>query len=309
MTFQDHNAPLEEPVRAILQTIAPGSTLFAIRPLGRSGVFTNRSYLVEANSPSGTQMCIVIRRYVTRNSPQRARVEFKTLELVQEHGIPVPEPLYLDEQGVLLDRPSIMTRHVPGRLIMPPLPPLPADPLQWACEMAKMLAKIHTIPCDATAKSFLPDANSNAVWFLRSGTVPNYMRARPEGTAVWQAIHDLLPAIQSVEPALVHLDYSPHNILWDGGWISAVLDWEDAGYGDPGIDVAYCYMHLFLSGMSGAADEFLRAYEVETERPVANLGFWGLAAATRPMSDPLRWMLVSKALSQFIENARQKAGY
>ena len=48
-----------------------------------------------------------------------------------------------------------------------------------------------------------------------------------------------------------------HNMLCNPGDITAVVNWEDSGYGDPGVDVAYCRMELFLEGMNDAADEFL----------------------------------------------------
>jgi len=127
---------------------------------------------------------------------------------------------------------------------------------------------------------------------------------------VWQTAHDLWPGILQVPAGLVHIDYWSGNILWDAGRIMAILDWEEAAYGDPGIDVAYCRMDMFLSGMGEAADEFLSAYETEVGRPVANLGFWELAAAARPMFSPEGWITESPAkerFSQFIADARRRA--
>jgi aminoglycoside phosphotransferase (APT) family kinase protein len=132
----------------------------------------------------------------------------------------------------------------------------------------------------------LLDANAEAAWFLRSGSVPDYMQAHPDGASVWQAAHRLWPDIDPVPPGLVHIDYWPGNILWDQGRITAVIDWEEAAYGDPGIDVAYCRMEMLLSGTGEVAGEFLKAYEAEMGRRVANLGFWELAAAARPMFSP-----------------------
>lgn len=93
-----------------------------------------------------------------------------------------------------------------------------------------------------------------------------------------------------VSPVLVHLDYWHGNILWHRGRISAVVDWDFAGYGDPAIDVAYFRMNMYLRGIKEAADVFLRAYEEGAGKVVKNLGSRELAAAAQPLPDPMLWI-------------------
>jgi aminoglycoside phosphotransferase (APT) family kinase protein len=157
---------------------------------------------------------------------------------------------------------------------------------------------------------FLLDANWEASWFLRSRTVPDYMRAHPRGPTVWAAARELLPALEEVEPTLVHIDYWPGNVLWAEGRIAAVVDWEEASCGDRGIDVAYCRMQMYLRGVSSSADEFLDAYERAAGKRVSNLGFWELAAAARPMHSPEGWIDASpekERFTQFIAGAMERA--
>jgi aminoglycoside phosphotransferase (APT) family kinase protein len=138
------------------------------------------------------------------------------------------------------------------------------------------------------------------------------MRAHPDGKAVWEMARDLWPGLRPVPPTLVHIDYWPGNILWHRGRIAAVVDWEEAAYGDPGIDVAYCRMEMVLSGVGHVADEFLRAYETARGRRVENLAFWELTAAARPMFSPEGWITESPArevFRHFIAGARRRAGY
>ena len=135
-----------------------------------------------------------------------------------------------------------------------------------------MLVQIHAVPCSATGQSFLLDADSEAAWFLRTGAPPEYVQAHPQGMAVWQTAHDHFPRLEKTRPALVHIDYRPGNVLWDENGISAVVDWEEAAYGDPAIDVAYCRMNMAIKGQTQAADEFLQTYERETGHQVANQG-------------------------------------
>ncbi|HEY5269284.1 MAG TPA: phosphotransferase family protein [Anaerolineales bacterium] len=303
-------APLsQEVVQDLLKEIAPGSNLltFSLLP----GSFSNSTHIVEARLVNGSDLKFVVRRYAVfgdYDRGEKARREFKTFEYLHQYGIPAPEPLYLDDTGTLLGTPGIVTRFVPGRLMLS----APADPLDWARELAVTLAKIHSIPCGAKVQSFLLDANAEATWFLKSDTAPGYMQTYPGGTEVWQFLHEAFPGIRTMPSGLVHIDYWSGNILWHENRISAVLDWEEAAYGDPVIDVAYARMNMILMGLTQSADDFLQIYESEMGCKVENIGFWELAAAVRPMIDPEEWKVTDtdgldkNIFHQFITEARKR---
>jgi aminoglycoside phosphotransferase (APT) family kinase protein len=299
---QKMDLPSLKSIEAVLQIISPGSIFQSMHTL--EGDFSNSTHLVEAQAADGAALRVVTRRYAIFGSYDRgekARREFRTLQLMYKVGVPVPEPLYLDDSGAVLGTPGIVTRFVPGRLLL--APPYPAD---WAQKLAKCLADIHSAPYDAGGIPFLLDANREALWFVQSGeTIPNYISAHPLGAAVWKAIIEQLPAMQKTPPAIVHIDYWAGNILWEAEQISAVVDWEEAAYGDPGIDVAYCRMDMILLGMQTAADEFLQVYEAEMGKPVSNLKLWQLAAAIRPMFNPEGWISESPAIERFTQFIEQ----
>ncbi len=307
---QGTDFPSEEAVRAVLAAVDPGWSLQTVLPL--AGSFSNHTHLIEARSASGELERLVIRRYAEAGGHQarKAQVEFRALALLQGHDIPAPQPLVLDGDGALLGSPGIVTSFVPGCQIM-----AADDPPAWAVvctNTARMLARIHAVPCDEQAQAFLLDANAEVVWFLKYGEPPGYMQAHPDGAMVWNAVHDLLPGIQFAPSTLVHIDYWCGNILWENGQMSAVVDWEEAAYGDPGYDVAYCRMEMYIEGLDAAADSFLRTYESARGQPVTNLGFWELAASVRTMTHletSLRTPVMHARFRQFIARARQRAGY
>ena len=302
------NSPSGEAIGALLDLLAPGSSFIAVHEL--PGSFSNYTHVVEAQDVDGSVFRLVLRRYAVFGSYDRgekAAREFRTYELVREHGIPAPQPLCLDRDGELLGIPGIVTSYVPGQLVLSP-----SDPGRWARALARMLVRIHAVPCSPTGQSFLLDADSEASWFLQADTPPPYTQAHPQGIAVWQTTHDYLPLLQKTGPSLVHIDYWPGNVLWQGNEISAVIDWEEAACGDPAIDVAYCRMNMTIKGQIEAAEEFLRTYERATGERVANLAFWELAAAVRPMFDPQGWQINepprSDRFGQFIQNAGERIG-
>lgn len=290
--------PPEGLLQRLFETIAPGSSFAELTSL--EGDFSNSTQLATGIRPDGSRLLVVIRRYAIYGDYDRGEKacrEYKTLELLRSYGLPVPEPLFLDEVGEILGSPGIVTRYMPGKLVMSQ-----PYPEQWAEKLAKTLAQIHRIPINRSDTSFLLDGNSEVLWFLKSpDQIPPYISNHPKGSELWQAAINDLPRLKKVTPALLHIDYWSGNVLWDEETISAVVDWEEAAQGDPGIDVAYCRMDMILCGMKEEADTFLAAYEKEISRPVKNLGFWELAAAVRPMFNPVDWITESPSKERFFE--------
>jgi aminoglycoside phosphotransferase (APT) family kinase protein len=288
MTNNDLHRPIDSSVQALLDRIAPGSRLTGISCM--PGSYSNFTHAVTYQSPTGAMEQVVLRRFNPQNGKMafKARLEFTVYTWLHNKGIPVPRPIYLDDASELLDLPGFIVSLVPGRQVMWPDNP-PDDPICWARKSAEMLACIHAVPIQPVP-DFLPDNNTEVLYFRWKGSIPKVMRADPDGLTVWEAVERCLPTFERAPAVLVHSDYWAGNILWDGGEISAVLDWEEAGYGDPGVDVAYALMELHLVGEPEAADEFLRVYEARSGCPVANLHFWSLAAAVRPMEQPEGWI-------------------
>ncbi|MCB8976146.1 MAG: phosphotransferase family protein [Ardenticatenaceae bacterium] len=258
-----------------------GAKLIEVRPL--PGSFSNETTLLRYETAVGVEQ-VVVRRYAVFGSYDRgekAERECKALALCQKHHIPVPTPLLLDKSGELLGSPGIVTSFVPGQQLIQP-----TDEVTWVAELGQTLAKIHAIPLTENDLRFMLDGNDEVVWFLRHEKTKEEMFTHPDGRITWQAVYDLLPTIQPTPPALMHIDYWLGNILWQEGRITAVLDWEEASYGNPGYDVAYLRLELAMLGGETLADAFLAAYVQAYGRPVANLAFWELAAAARFLPTP-----------------------
>ena len=310
MTDNSLNELPKELVNALLERIEPNSSLLKIELL--PGSFSNHTHLVEARSANGSPYKIVVRRYKIfgdYDRGEKARREFKTFELLNKHQVPAPAPLLLDVSGDILGSPGIVTGFVEGHLMMD----VPPDAMEWTKKLARTLARLHSIPCREDEKKFLLDGNEQAAWFLKYDSPPRYMQEYTGGADAWHFIHELSADIGADAPSLLHIDYWSGNILWHRNEISAVLDWEEAAYGDPAVDVAYARMNIVLMGAQTAADEFLHVYESEMGRKIKNLGFWELAASVRPMVDPLDWNITETAGSnkkvflRFIENAKKRA--
>jgi aminoglycoside phosphotransferase (APT) family kinase protein len=292
----------------LLDVIAPGNHVQSIAMA--EGSFSNYTHIVTAKLKDGSSYKIVVRRYKVFGDYDRGKKavrEFKAFELLNRHQVPGAEALYLDKTGEVLGMPGIVTKFVEGSLVMD----TPSDPLDWARKLAKTLAKIHSIPCGQEEKKFLLKGNEEVSWFVKFDAPPTYMQEYPGGADLWRLMKERYPKLQADTPALLHIDYWSGNILWHENEISAVIDWEEAAYGDPACDVAYAMMNIILMGFAEAADEFLKIYKSELGREIKNLEFWKLAASVRPMTDAEDWKVNpggenASIFLKFIEDARKK---
>ena len=300
--------PSSASVSAVLHALRLDYAEFRIYDL--PSTFSNFTHRVDVDLRDGSTARIVLRRYNPNNYDEghsKHRCEFHALKLLHKRGIPVPKPLLLDETGELLGLPGIVTAFVEGAPVE-----LPAQAHRWgelAAPTARMLARIHRTPFSEADKRYLMDDNIEVAWFIKDGIIPDFMRADPDGERVWHLVNEHWRRWMPVEPRFAHTDYWAGNILWQGDEITAVVDWEEAGYGHPAADVAYCRMSYFIEGLPEAAETFLRAYEAEAGWKLNDLPLFELAASVRPMIDPADWFAhpyMEAGFRRFIEQAKEK---
>jgi aminoglycoside phosphotransferase (APT) family kinase protein len=269
-------------VQPLLDQIVIGLRFESATPAGAA--YTNRVHIVRAVSPQGRIDSFVIKQLTDSLDPRRAIAEFQGLKVAHRHGIPVPEPLLLDADGRFLGVPGLVTGFVEGAQMMST-----GDVLAWAEQLAQVLLSIHDITPSAVESGGLYEGEDIGLYFLR-GRWPSANAGHPLAEQIYGAVERFRPELGSTRPAFLHMDFWPGNVLWNRGRIAAVVDWDGAAVGDRALDVGNFRMEMHLRGIRQAADMFLRRYEAEAG-PVENLAFWELAAAARPLPDPLTWLI------------------
>ena len=183
-----------------------------------------------------------------------------------------------------------MTRFVEGRQESDR-----RDPEAWAATLARLLLKIHDISPSEKDRRHLFDGNHMCLFFLR-GDEPERRAGHALSDVIYRTVRELSLSVSPVAASLVHMDYWHGNVLWRNGQVTAILDWDHASYGDPALDVSYFRMNMYLRGIKEAAEPFLECYEAESGAAVRDLGFWELAAAARPLPDPVAWVPASREM-------------
>ena len=279
----------------IVQTVAPGHEVVSMTRASAS--FTNDVRVLECRDGTGAVVRLVVKLIldehesaVVPSMSERASADYHALKLVRAHGIPAPEPIYLDEEGLILGAPGLVMRYVEGRQDADP-----QNTARWAEAQARLLLRIHDIKPSEEDRTYLFDGNDLALYFLR-GEFPQKMGSHPLASVIFDAVEELRTGVVHVPPVLAHMDYWQGNVLWRENRISAILDWDAASYGDPALDVGYFRMNMYLRGIKEAADIFLKRYETDSGVVVENLGFWELAAVARPLPNPQDWIPASRGM-------------
>ena len=251
----------------IVARIAPQGKL--LRAWTLDGGISARMTALEIALSGGDTMRAVVRQpgaaTLTRN-PRAAHNEHALLGLLQAHGVAAPRPLLLDDSGTIFPDPFLVIEYIDGAIDF-----APANPPDAARQLAIHLAAIHQIDAGAPGLAFLPAPP------IEPETLDNAVLPSAHIRAALVAAPPLLPAA----PALLHGDFWPGNVLWRGGRLAAVIDWEDAALGDPLRDLAISRLDLLWIYGRDAMQAFTAGYQAHAPLDPPRLARWDLVAALR----------------------------
>ncbi|WP_336489919.1 phosphotransferase family protein [Methylobacterium nigriterrae] len=241
------------------------------------------------------------RRFVLRKdaaatiaSSRTREEEFAVLEAAHRSGVRVPEPIGFCRDADVVGAPFALMALVEGVGLGPRIVKdlsLGGDRERLAEQLGRELARIHRIRPPTIGLEFLgepePQPALAEIRALRC-KLDALEAARPalEWGLRWAELH--APACAA--PTLTHRDFRTGNYMVDGHGLTAILDWEFAGWGDPMADLGWfcaaCWRFgrpdLEAGGIAARA-VFYRGYELEGGGPVdhAAVRFWEVMAHLR----------------------------
>ena len=235
----------------------------------------------------------VARGFVMRRDPDASLletdrdIEFRVMDAVAAHGVPVPKMYWLEADGSWLDRPFFVMERIDGCETSPSKVLLAARD-RLAEQFVDVLARIHSLDWRASGLDFLGVPKSKASCAVMEiekwETVVDRDALEPQpvlrAAFRWLRRH-LPPPAQRI--VLVHADYRTGNFLCDSeGEMKGVLDWEMTHLGDPMEDVAWACLRPWrwlgdekIGGLMERHD-FYRRYEEASDFTVAEEAarFW-----------------------------------
>jgi len=214
----DLAAQIEEPVRAIRAI-----------PEGHSG-FT---YWVELDGHRG----------VLRLPPPGARIagpadiprQARIMAALHAQGLPVPAIVATSQDPVVDGRPFVLMQAVDGDRVERAID-AGSNPLQLAASAVDVLRRLQAVPIANTGiggEDPMPLEGEVARWTWLMDRAPAELTGQAPRLAQLLAEQQPRPG----PPVLVHGDYHLSNMLFKGGRVVAIVDWEIAQLGQPLLDV------------------------------------------------------------------------
>jgi aminoglycoside phosphotransferase (APT) family kinase protein len=236
-------------LRRFIEIRVPGAEGLRVEGLARtSGGLSRENWVFRARwrDPAGTHDLPLIMRRDPAGSllVTQRRDEFAVLRALESTPVAAPPVLWMDEDGSVLGRPSLIMGRVRGEcdpLVLASDRP-EALRLALAGDLLPLLVQIQEVDwrrlgLDAVLKDPGPDAGPAELDRWEAELRRVVLEPVPEMEIVLRWLRDRVrPAGRTV---LVHGDFKPGNALIDGGRISAMLDWETAHLGDPLEDLGW----------------------------------------------------------------------
>lgn len=182
-------------------------------------------------------------RSVLRLPPPGARItgpadiprQGRLLAALHRAGLPVPAVLAMSDQPVIDGRPFYLLEAVDGHRIEKVAGTVPD--VDIASSAVDVLRRLQAVPLAESGIGTEPPATlaqeiERWTWLMERAPA----ELTSQAPKVAKRLYETRPAEH--DPVLVHADYHYGNMLFQGGRVVAVLDWEIAQIGQPLLDLA-----------------------------------------------------------------------
>ena len=181
--------------------------------------------------------------------------EYRLLSGLAPLGFPVPRPLALCEDPAVIGAIFYVMELAKGRAYANgALPDFePAFRRDIYEQLVDTLADLHNVDRQAAG---LGDFGKAGNYFERQVTrwTRQYRGSQTDTIEEMERLIAFLPGTipEQSRTSVVHGDYRIDNVMFDGGKLTAVLDWELATLGDPLADFSYLAMQWVMPADGGA---------------------------------------------------------
>lgn len=221
---------------------AVGSRVVAVQPM--TGGVTDSTYLL--STERGDEL--VLRWLPGRSAEHRrlAAAEARGCRLMAANDVPAPRLVATQLDFADLPGAANLTSWLPGTV------DLTRPSTARVATLARAAVAIHQtpVPDDDRPEDF-------RLWGPPSPEVPTWT-ADPGS---WRAAFEVLAAgVPLIRSTVIHRDFHPGNLLWQGDALTGVIDWAETAWGPADLDVAHCRSNFVLLWDVDVARDFERDY-------------------------------------------------
>ncbi|WP_188897478.1 phosphotransferase family protein [Microlunatus endophyticus] len=232
------------------------------------------------------------------------RTNAAALRVAERNDLAAPRLLAVDWDGELAGTPATVETVLSGSSA----PPSRVSPSRLRA-FGAAIARVHTVPLEprtwlphltrskqydhpmmrrwAALYRSSPDSEKSDI-VRRLGQLTGMSQETilrtidaPPGSALLHVADERVRATPRLEgqSVLLHGDVWAGNALWDGDKCVGLIDWKDAGVGDPGIDLGLLRLNMTLQYGSNAASYVLEGWQGAAGRAATHLAYWDTVAA------------------------------
>lgn len=224
---------------------------------------------------------------------ERSR-EYKVVDAMYRAGIKVPEPLFLELDPSVMERPFFIMHRMPGRTAAGGAAAAEPEPLRrkLADQFLDEMVKLHRLDWRAIGLEWLgvpkdldePAHSQTQHWFdLYNADRMNESWPILDAAFAWLKANP----VRADRITIVHGDFRAGNFLFDERGFISMLDWEMTHLGDPIEDLAWSAMRLWgkdhLAGGLIDREAYFKLYEQKSGATVdrKRLLFYGILGNTK----------------------------
>ena len=262
----------------------------------------------------GTVREVVLRAAAPGRASEIAS-EAAALRVAEKHGLAAPRLLAADPDGRVTGTPATLATALPGSSALPPQ--VTPERLR---EAGAAIAKVHAVrlepqpdlplrirptqvndralegrwttlyqACVGREKSAVIDALCELTGWTAERA--RQVVSGPRSTPLLQLADDRIRQLERPrgETVLVHGDVWGGNMRWSGDTCLGLIDWRNAGAGEPGVDLGELRMQMAHQYGLDAAVHVLDGWERETGREATDVAYWDVVAALNTPADMAGW--------------------
>jgi aminoglycoside phosphotransferase (APT) family kinase protein len=196
--------------------------------------------------------------------------EAETQIALEATDVPAPRLVAVDPLGERAGEPSLLMTRIPGRTRLTGFD---------LGRLAAMLVRIHSIHPARPPRTFQLWTEP-ARW-----VVPPWARDALVFEAAFARIAGPAPGGPR---CFMHRDYQPGNVLFDGPRLCGVVDWVEASWGPPALDVAHCQTNIALLDGVDAAAPWRATYVAAGGTLSEDPDYWALMDAVSMLPEPAK---------------------
>ncbi len=231
-------------------------------------------FTLQIREPSGESRLVLrllTNREWLKTEPDLAAHEAAALNLANKSGLPVPEVIGRDVDGLLSGIPAVLMTSVSGKVDLQP-----GNFDGWLEQMAAALQPLHALDAQDFGWQYFAYNDVKTLEVPAWTTIPD----------LWQRAIDVVNQPPPPTPfCFIHRDYHPMNTLWQGETLSGVVDWVNACRGPAPFDLSWNRLNLMqMYGLEAA--ERLREHAIALCSREVWHPYWDLMALIEMLPGP-----------------------